>query len=167
LIGVGVRSAYSTASLGLRPFDISGRPIDVVQAEVVVERQPSLEYLPMDSPEAPQQIVSGIYDLEEGRWRWMGEKAVILLKRPAGPAPVEAAFYIPAAAPARHILLHLDGVQVAQGSYTSPAAYTLRSPLPVAGKGKGAVLTITADQIFSPAGDHRKLGIILVSAGFR
>src|SRR5205807_42385 len=55
LIGIDSRSAYSTAGLGLRPFDISFGPIDFLRAEMIVEQQPTLEYVPMNAPEAAQQ----------------------------------------------------------------------------------------------------------------
>ena len=41
----------------------------------------------MNAPEADQQIVSGVYQLEEGRYRWMAGRAVVLLKRPDRPCP--------------------------------------------------------------------------------
>src|SRR5262249_561970 len=37
IIGLQARSGYSTATKGLRPFDITAAPIDVVQANLVLE----------------------------------------------------------------------------------------------------------------------------------
>ncbi|MGC8793094.1 MAG: glycosyltransferase family 39 protein, partial [Bryobacteraceae bacterium] len=51
LIGLGARSAWSSASFGLRPFDWRAGPVDVVRADLIVERPPVLERLPMNSPE--------------------------------------------------------------------------------------------------------------------
>ena len=82
LIGLDSQSAYSTISRGLRPFDISRGPIDRIRADLVVERQPTLTYLPMNAPEAAQQIVSGLYDLDGATWRWMSARAVVLLEKP-------------------------------------------------------------------------------------
>jgi hypothetical protein len=53
LIGLESHSGYSTASKGLRPFDISTAPIDIVRAAIVLDRHPTLTYLPMNAPEAP------------------------------------------------------------------------------------------------------------------
>ena len=64
LIALHTRSAYSTVDQGFLPFDISTGVIDRVRADVVVERQPKLSYLPMNAPEAEQQLVSGVYALE-------------------------------------------------------------------------------------------------------
>jgi 4-amino-4-deoxy-L-arabinose transferase-like glycosyltransferase len=166
LIGLGARSAYSTSSLGLRPFDVSTGPVDEVTAQVVIERQPVAEFLPMNAPEAAQQIVSGIYDLEQSAWRWMGEKAVILLKRPEKPKPVEVTFSIPGPAPARQVSLYVDNELVAQASYETPGTYTLRS-LNIEARSPSVTLTIAVDRSFSVPGDHRQLGITLASAGFR
>jgi hypothetical protein len=166
LIGLGARSAYSTSSLGLRPFDIRTAPVDEVTAQVVVERKPEAEFLPMNAPEAAQQIVSGVYDLEQDAWRWMGERAVILLKRPGTPKSVEATFSIPGPAPARQISLYIDNELVAQANYATPGTYTLRS-LAVAARSPAVTLTIAVDKSFRVPGDHRQLGITLGSAGFR
>jgi hypothetical protein len=166
LIGLGARSAYSTSSLGLRPFDFHPGMVDEVVAQVVVERKPVVEFLPMNAPEASQQIVSGIYDLEQGAWRWMGERAVILLKRPAAPKPVEATFSIPGPAPARQVSLYIDNELAAQANYATPGTYTLRS-LNVEARSPTVTLTIAIDKSFKVPGDHRQLGITLASAGFR
>src|SRR5262249_35604366 len=70
LFALNTRSAYSTIDRGYLPFDISTGPIDRVRADLVVERKPALEYLPMNAPEAEQQLVSGVYALEDNRFRW-------------------------------------------------------------------------------------------------
>ncbi|MBI4875413.1 MAG: glycosyltransferase family 39 protein, partial [Acidobacteria bacterium] len=61
LIGLGARSGWSTASFGLRPFDVFTGVIDRVRAGVVVAQEPKLTWLPMNAPEAESQIASGIY----------------------------------------------------------------------------------------------------------
>jgi len=166
LIGLEARSGYSTATKGLRPFDISSAPIDIVRAAIVLDRHPTLTYLPMNAPEASTQIVSGLYDLEAGAWRWMSGSAVVLLKSPAQPLPLEAVFTIPDAATARHVELLLDGRVVAADTYHAPGAYTLKSP-PQAPAGETATVTLTLDRTFSVPGDHRELGVVVSALGFR
>lgn len=166
LIGLNARSAYSTASFGLRPFDLGLGPVDVVTAEVVVERPPALERLPMNSPEAEHQIVSGVYQLEEGRFRWMARRAVILLKSPERPAPLEILLYLPERAAARRVTVELDGVPVLIQELAAPSMHTLAST-PVSPLGPTATVTITLDKTFQVPGDHRELGVILVEVGFR
>jgi Dolichyl-phosphate-mannose-protein mannosyltransferase len=166
LIGLEARSGYSTATKGLRPFDISTAPIDIVGAVIVLDRHPTLSYLPMKAPEAHDQIVSGLYDLEAGAWRWMSASAVVLLKSPAQPLPIEAVFTIPDTAPARHVELLLDGRVIASETYTAPGTYILKSsPQPPAGD--TATVTITLDRTFSVPGDHRELGVVVSALGFR
>jgi hypothetical protein len=165
IIGLEARSGYSTATKGLRPFDISTAPIDIVRAAIVLDRHPTLSYLPMNAPEAHDQIISGLYDLESGAWRWMSGSAVVLLKGPARPAPIEAVFTIPDAAPARRIELLLDGRLVASATYSAPGAYTLKSP-PEPG-GETATVTLTVDRTFSVPGDRRELGVVVSGIGFR
>ncbi len=166
LAGLGARSAYSSASFGLRPFDLSAGPIDVVRAETVLERKPTLSYLPMGAPEAEQQILSGIHQLEAGRWRWMSERAVVLLKPPPAPAPLRVVFFIPEQAPARRVSLAVNGRTVAEQTYSAPGSYTLASP-PVTVAGDTVTVTITVDRTFAVPGDHRQLGIIVSEVGFQ
>src|SRR6202167_324917 len=166
LIGLKARSGYSTATKGLRPFDISTAPIDIVRAAIVLDRHPALAYLPMSAPEAANQIVSGLYAVEGGAWRWMSGSAVVLLKSPAQPLPIEAVFTIPDAAPARHVELLLDGQVVASETYPGPGAYTLKSP-PESPASPTASVTLKLDRTFSVPGDHRQLGVVVSSIGFR
>jgi hypothetical protein len=76
LIGLESHSGYSTVSKGFWPFGISGGLIDRVHAVEIAERHPTLAYLPMNAPEAVDQIVGGIFALEDNRFRWMSGSAV-------------------------------------------------------------------------------------------
>jgi 4-amino-4-deoxy-L-arabinose transferase-like glycosyltransferase len=166
LIAMNARSAFSTISFGVRPFDITNAPADLLHADLIVQNEPSLSFLPMAAPEAAGQIAGGLFGLESGSWRWTSDKATILLKRPAAESRLEAEIFIPDATPARRVMLILDGAAVAGRTFPGPGSYTLSSgPLPPA---KGvATLTIQVDKTFSAPGDQRRLGIILKSAGFR
>jgi len=165
LIGIAAHSGYSTDTEGLRPFDITRAPIDIVTASVVLDRHPALTYLPMNAPEAAAQIVSGLYDLEGGAWRWMSGSAVVLMKSPAAPQPVEATFTIPDAALARHVDLLLDGRPIASATYPGPGPYTLKSP-PQMPAGPTATVTLQLDRTFTVPGDHRDLGVVVSAIGF-
>lgn len=166
LIGLQAHSGYSTATKGLLPFDICTAPIDIVRAAIVLDRHPTLSYLPMNAAEAPDQIVSGLYDVEGGAWRWMSGSAVVLLKNPARPLPIEAVFTIPDTAPARHVKLLLDGRVVASETYSAPGSYTLKSPSETVA-GETATVTVHIDRTFSVPGDHRELGVVVSAIGFR
>jgi hypothetical protein len=164
LIGIESRSGYSDASRGLWPFGLSAGLIDRVRADLVMDRHPSREYLSMDAPEAPDQIVSGLYSLE-GRYRWTAGKATVVLKSPETPAKLSVQFTIPAPAKARKVILSLDGHEVAAGSYPSPGAYTLESS-PVRAQGSTADVEIQVDRTFTAPPDTRQLGIVLTGLGF-
>jgi hypothetical protein len=150
----------------LRPFDVSLAPMDRVSAELMIERKPTLTDLPMNAPEAEQQIISGVYQLESGQWRWMSRSATILLKPPAQPTRVTLRFTIPDASPARVITIALNDHPVASQTYSSPGAYSL-SGSPAKPAGDSAKITVTVDKSFSVPGDSRQLGIILTEVGFR
>lgn len=166
IVALNGRAAYSTTMLGLRPFDISRAPIDQLSAEVMIERKPALTDLPMNAPQAAQQIVSGVYQLEDSQWRWMSQSATILLKPPQQPSPLTIRFTIPGLAPARQITITLDDHAIATQTYPAPGTYSLSSAA-INPTGDTAKLTITVDKTFSVPGDSRQLGIILSSVGFR
>jgi hypothetical protein len=166
IVALQGRAAYSTTMLGLRPFDISRAPLDQLTAELMIERKPTLTDLPMSAPEAEQQIVSGVYQLEGGQWRWTSRTATILLKPPDQPTQVTVRFTIPDASPARQITIALNDHPVASQTYSAPGVYALSSPTSKPA-GDSAKLTITVDKSFSVPGDSRQLGIILTGVGFR
>jgi hypothetical protein len=160
------KSAYSTTMFGLRPFDISRGVIDQLRAEIVFERKPVVSDLRMNAPEAEQQIVSGVYQLENGEWRWMSKTAVILLKPPAAPSPLVVRFFIPDAAPARRVQIAVNDQVVGSQDCPAPGTFTVTS-LPIKPEGETANVTISVDKTFSPQSDKRELGIILTGVGFQ
>jgi hypothetical protein len=166
LIGIQSHSGYSTSTKGFLPFDISTAPIDIVRADIVLERRPTLSWLPMNAPEAHDQIVSGLYDLEGGAWRWMSGSATVLLKSPSRPLPIAATFTIPEGAPARRVSLLLDGREIKAQTYAAPGTYTLQAP-PQQPAGQTASVILTCDRTFSAPGDRRVLGLVVTGIGFR
>jgi len=162
IIGLESHSGYSTVGSGIWPFGITGGVIDRVHVSEVVERKPTLTFLPMNAPEAETQIVSGIYPLEESRYRWMSGHAVIALKPPQAARPLRVEFGIPPNAPARQLTLLLDGKQIAVKQYSGPGEYILESD-PAA---PGSSLEIVLDRTFTAPPDTRELGIVLTAAGF-
>ena len=165
LIGLESHSGYSTVARGFWPFGVSAGLIDRVRAVEVAERHPTLAYLPMNAPQAADQIVSGIFSLEDNRFRWMSRSAVVALKSPPAALPLRATFTIPPQARARRVTLLLDGRQVASQTYQAPGTYTLESP-PVRPAGAAAMVEIAIDQTFFAPPDSRELGIVLTGVGF-
>lgn len=165
IIGLGAKSGYSSVGFGLRPFDIGTGPVDLVTLSLVVEKAPALEWLPMTAPETEWQLVSGVYTLENNQWRWMGPRAVLLLKSPAAAAPLAADVYIPDQAPGRTVVLELDGREVARLAVTPGQSARIESP-PLRPAGPVATVTLSIDKEFKAPGDDRRLGMILTGAGF-
>ena len=166
IIGLETHSGYSTIANGVWPFGISGGVIDRVRVAAVGERQVTLEYLPMNAPEAAGQIVSGLYALEGNRYRWTSGSAVVALKSPASAMPLRAEFSIPPNGAARKVWLLLDGREVSSQAYSAPGDYVLASP-PVRAAGATASVEIRVDQTFIAPPDTRELGIVLLAVGFR
>jgi 4-amino-4-deoxy-L-arabinose transferase-like glycosyltransferase len=167
LIGLGSKSAYSSAAHGLRAFDIGGGPVDRVRLLAVSDVKPVLSYLPMNAAEADAQIVSGVYGLESNAWRWTARRAVVMVKQPDRPLPAEATFRIVDQMRNRAVTLSVDGVVVATQAYESAGQYTLRSAEPIRGEGAAATVTLEVAKAFRVDGDQRELGLILTGAGFR
>ena len=158
LIGLETHSGWST-SLGFWPFGISTGVVDRLQADLVGERHATLEYVSL--PSESEQIVSGIYPD-----RWMGSSAVVLLKSPAEPKPLQATFFISEKAAARHVELLLDGKQVAAQTYSTPGLYTLATSGPLQPARATATVEIRIDKTFTAPPDTRELGMVLAGAGF-
>jgi hypothetical protein len=158
LIALDSHSGYSTVDKGFLPFGISTGPADRVRAQMVMERHPKLEYLVTNSPEAPEQIVSGVYPND----RWMSGSAIVVLKEPAVPRKLRAELYVPDNAKARHVTLYLDGREVASRTLPGPGAHSIESAEPL----RGSSVEIRVDQTIRAPGDKRDLGAVLLSVGF-
>jgi hypothetical protein len=162
LIGLETASAYSTVARGYWPFGVSRGVVDRLRAAVIGERHPTLQYLPMNAPEAADHIVAGIYALEDNRYRWMAGRAVVALRSPPDPLPLRVAFTISELAAARRVMLLLDGREVASASYPGPGSYILTSAAPL----QGSLVEIVVDRTFRAPPDTRDLGIVLSAVGF-
>ncbi|HEY2845283.1 MAG TPA: glycosyltransferase family 39 protein [Bryobacteraceae bacterium] len=160
LISLSRRSAYSSASEGLLPFEISDAPADRVHADRVVARKPELTYLDPRDPRAAAHVISGLFP--DG---WTSEQASVMLKLPEKPAAVEVAFYIPPDAPARRVQLLVDGQLVADETFPKDGPYKLAAPYQASGT--TATVTVIIDKTHSVPGDQRKLGVLITAIGFR
>jgi hypothetical protein len=160
IIGIETHSGFSDASAGLWPFGASNGVIDRVTASVIGERHVTLEFLPIDAPEARDQIVSGIYPD-----RWMTGTAIAALKSPAELRKLKLAFYLPKAFPARRVTMKLDGREIAAEIFGEPGAHTLESA-PVRPEGSTATVEISVTPTFRAPGDARDLGAVVTSIGF-
>jgi hypothetical protein len=158
VISLSGRSAFSTSSRGLLPFEISRGPVDRVRAEIVMERKPELSYLDPTDPKAAAHILSGLYPD-----RWMNARAAVLLKVPEQSSSLEVKLFIPENAPARHVQLLADGQLVAENTFPGPGSYTLSAPYrPV---GATVTVTLTVDKTFTAPPDQRNLGIVVLGVG--
>jgi hypothetical protein len=164
LIGLNTRSGYSSVGAAFYPFGASNGVIDRVSAELIQERHPTLEYLPMDAPEAGEQAVSGVFSLE-GQSRWVSKTAVFALKTPAEAMPLRAVFYVSPNALARRAVLRLDGKEVAARTWSASGRYEVVSA-PARGSGETAMVEFEVDRAFTAPNDSRELGVVMLSVGF-
>lgn len=166
LIGLGSKSGYSDASAGVLPFDVRGGAVDRVRLERVIERKPTLSYVPMGAAEAEQHLLSGVYQLEDGKSRWMGKQARLILQPKSAVNEVSATVYVPGLAKARKVWLEWNGVRVAELAFAKDGLYTVSAKGVRTGLEQG-VLTVECDATFVAAGDTRELGVVLIEAGLR
>lgn len=159
LMGLGAKSAWMTCAFGLRPFDITLAPLDRVTVTRVTPVPIERTELPMNAPDADGYILDGIHGLEDGRYRWMAQRAELVLK-PA-PGVLAISLFLPEASPARRLAVKINGA--AAGEFAlSPGMQTVRvGPLPEA---QGRLhIALAADRSFTPPGDARQLSLILES----
>ncbi len=162
LICLNGRSAYSSAQHGLRAFDLAPGPLDRIKLEGIIAQRPTRSYLEMGDPAATSQIVSGIYDLEGEKWRWMSDRGTVLLQRK--PGPLVAKIYLPDAAPGRVVTLTVDGQVVLTQTLPGPGSHELKTENLPAGEGDLSV-TLAIDKPFQAPNDARRLGLILSALG--
>jgi hypothetical protein len=159
LMGLHAKSAWMTCAFGLRPFDWSRQPLDRITVTRVVAVPLERSDLPMNAADADAYIVSGVYGLEDGRYRWMARRAELVLK--PKPGVLVLSIYVPEASPARQLTITAGGEEVLRARL-HPGMQTLRtSPVPAAANRLEIVLE--ADASFRPAGDARDLSLILES----
>jgi hypothetical protein len=165
IIALDSHSGYSSIDKGFLPYGIAGGLVDRIHADAYKEVKPTLSDLPMNAPEADGQIISGIFDLEDGKQRWSSGAASVVLVSPAAPEPLHADFYLPDNAPARQARLLLDGKVVLVKTLPGPGTHRIVSE-PVKGAGPTGIVTLELDKTFSAPGDSRKLGVVLLDLGW-
>jgi 4-amino-4-deoxy-L-arabinose transferase-like glycosyltransferase len=159
IVALGARSGYSSIAFGMRPFDVSLAPMDVVRAGAIDERRAVLSRVTIGTPDAAECIVSGVTNAD----RWMSGRAVLILKRPADATRVQAQIYIPPQSPARTFTFSINGLEVARESFAGPGTYRMSAPAP---QGDPATIVMTADKTFSAPPDTRALSALMLQIGF-
>jgi hypothetical protein len=165
LIALDSHSGYSSIDKGFLPYGIGGGLVDRIHADLYKEVKPTLSDLPMNAPEAEGQIISGIFDLENGNQRWTSGAASVVLVSPATSQPLHADFYLPDYAPARQASLLLDGKVVLAKTLPGPGMHRIVSE-PVKAAGATGIVTLKLDKTFSAPGDARQLGVVLRDLGW-
>ena len=164
LIGIESYTGYSTISNGFAPFGIGDDLVDRIHADIYKEARPTLTDLPMNAPEAAAQIVSGIFDLEGGNWRWTGGSAAVALVSPTDAEPLHVQIRVPDQAAARNITIALDGHAI-HSEAIAPGEHRIVTP-PQKPTGPTSVVSLQFDHTFSAPGDSRQLGVVLLDVGW-
>ena len=118
----------------------------------------------MNAPEAASQIISGLFDLEEGKQRWTSGTATVVLVNPPSPEPLHATFYVPENAAARRATIALDKRAVHSEAIGPGMHRMVTSPIKAAEA--TSIVSLTVDRTFSAPGDSRALGVVLLNIGW-
>ncbi len=159
VVALSAKSGYSSIAFGLRPFDVSLAPMDIVRADVVTGRKPTLSRITIGTPAAAEHIVSGVFNSD----RWMNERAVVVLKKPESATRIEAVLFIPPASPARTFTLYVNGSEVSRATFPGPGRHRLTAAAP---RTDQATVAIGADKTFTAPPDTRALSALLLEVGF-
>jgi hypothetical protein len=154
-------TAFSAVGGKLWPIGVSRAPMDRVRVETIIEVEPTLAYVKIQTPEAAAHIVSGIATSDG----WTHDRGLIALRRPAGSAVLRAIFYIPPTGVGREVRLDIDGVRVAAKRYDESGLFTLDSAA-LDGNAGRAVITLSTDKPLIVPSDNRPLGVVLSEIGF-
>ena len=134
--------------------------------QAVLERKPVALLRSYECPQAESQIVSGVYQLEGGRSRWMSGRATILLKPHRLRSPSVSKSTFPIKLRRDRSRCHSMAFWWRRPGTHKPGPYTVWSPNAVKASGESASLEIAVDRAFSTPGDRRTLGAVLLGAGF-
>ncbi len=163
LIGLDAHSGYSTVAMGLESFGFApGKPVDIVTAEVIVEKKATQPFVNMGDASSESQLAGGFYSIEDGRWRWMSGKGVVLLRREPQHRKVSLTYAIPESVPGRLLEMFADGQSVGQKRLDGPGNGEFIAQLPAFANDQ-ATITITIDRTLTPLNDQRNLGAIISS----
>lgn len=165
LIGLHTRSGFSTAGFGLREFDVSTEPLDIVREQKMLAREPTVSWLPMNAPAAAYQIVSGAYSLESNAWRWLGAVATFRLRTWPHAQSFGALLFVPAQVVPCTVTLSVNGVVIATETYTASGRYALSGAIP-GSLPEAVTATLSTSRTFRAPNDARDLGLVLTAIGF-
>ena len=163
LIGLDAHSGYSTVAMGLESFGFApGKAVDIVTAEVIVEKKATQPFVNMGDANSESQIASGFYSIEDGRWRWMSGKGVVLLKREPQHHKASVTYAVPDSVPGRLLEIFADGQSIGQKRLSGPGPGEFSAELPTFVNDQ-VTITITIDRTLTPLNDQRSLGAIISS----
>jgi hypothetical protein len=147
-----------------------------------IERKPLLdghrtdlrEFIAMSDPEAADHIMNGISDtVESGAWRWTEERFTLMFAVPDTTGwKLAMEFTIPGETFAQtgpfHITYSVNGRALDKVQYDSPGEKRFEKLVPAERLRKRAENIVMAelDKAYIAEADQKKLGVILIRAGF-
>jgi hypothetical protein len=127
----------------------------------------------MSDTNAPAQLLSGFYGLENGSWRWTSGKFSVLLRTPPGAGQggvVTFAFSIPEVAIQRlksiAITASINGTNLKSSAYDKAGTNLFSAEVPPALlTGDSVKVDFSLDKTIPPDIDKRELGVVATSVG--
>jgi hypothetical protein len=165
LIGLHTHSGFQTAGFGLREFDVSTEPLDIVREQRTLDREPTDSWLLMNSPAAAYQIVSGVYGLENNAWRWTGAASTFRLRTWPHSRRFGALLSVPPQVVPCTVTLSVNGAMIASATYTVAGRFPLSGTVPDS-LPEAVTATLATSRTFRAPNDARDLGLVLTAIGF-
>lgn len=139
----------------------------------VVITSPVLSVLKMSDPDAGRELVTGIYGLESGSWRWTASKFAVALLPPQGAAEngatLEFKFSLPGVVVNKvgplTLSAKVNGSTLPPQTYSKPGDYVYTAAIPSEPLRSGiGLLEFSTDKALPPGnGDKRELALVAVS----
>jgi hypothetical protein len=171
LTAAGIRvSTVAAAIAGLCSLSTLG--CSSRNAPVQTEEEPEhfASSLPVNVPNAPQQLTSGVFDLTNNTWRWTAQNFSVTLGTPMGAAQKGATLKFDLAVPGVVVsTLHsvtlnasIAGTALGPESYSKEGPYTYTRDVPsTLFKGAHTRIDFALDKFLPPvAPEKRELGVL-------
>lgn len=146
-----------------------------VKVQATDEESPRMaSAVSMGDPKAEAQLVTGLYGVEAGSWRWTARQFSIILRSPSGAAQSGGKLQLKLTVPpvvieklkAISLSASANGAALPPETYTQTGEYVYtRDVPPSALTGESVRLDFQLDKAMPPSGgDIRELGVIVLSA---
>lgn len=158
--------------LALAPMGCKNKKVKVQATEEEAPRMASA--VSMGDPKAESQLVTGLYGVEAGAWRWTAKQFTVVLRTPNGSQAKGAKLLLKLTVPpvvieklkTVSLSATANGNSLPPETYTQPGDYVYTRDVPASAlTGESVKVDFQLDKAIPPSGgDLRELGVIVLNA---